>query len=93
MQSEAARLNAADCPAWCRARHRSGVAFHAHCVGEVRLKRGSVLVTLAQQDKRDCVELSFTVARAETAVAFLDYADLRRLRDHVDEALGAMNPA
>ncbi|GAA3250934.1 hypothetical protein GCM10010532_097880 [Dactylosporangium siamense] len=54
---------------------------------------GNVLVTLAQHSKRDCVDLAFTVARAETAVAFLDYADLRRLRDHVDEALDAMNPA
>lgn len=82
-----------DCPEWCRVKHRAGVTFHARCAGEVRWTRGSVVVVVTQREGSDGVELAYHAAGKAPAIAFLNQADVRQLRDSLNGALNALGAA
>jgi nucleoside 2-deoxyribosyltransferase len=82
-----------DCPAWCGANHSAGAIFHAHCAGEVQWTESSLAVEVNRCGDGDLVELGYHVDHGAPAIAFLNNADVRRLRDCLTNVLGALDAA
>ncbi|WP_344615946.1 hypothetical protein [Dactylosporangium salmoneum] len=62
-------------------------------MGELHWKEGGLVLVVTQRGEAAGVEMAYHAAGEAPAIAFLDKAVMRRLRDSLDEALRALAAA